>query len=89
MADDCFLLKYQECLFNPAASFITGYSSLLRADLDTFPTPGGVKSINDDDNDEDDDEDEDDQHCCMAVHRDVGFETEDSDLLQGRSVYSP
>jgi len=33
-------LNSQECLFNAAAAFLSGYSSLLRADLDTFPTPG-------------------------------------------------
>ena len=33
-------LNSQECLFNPVAAFLANYSSLLRADLDTFPTPG-------------------------------------------------
>ena len=32
-------LNSQECLFNPAASFLQHYRLLLRADLDTFPTP--------------------------------------------------
>ena len=30
----------QECLVNPAASFLSKYRLLMRADIDTFPTPG-------------------------------------------------
>lgn len=32
-------LNSQECLFNPAAAFLLSYRVLIRADLDTFPTP--------------------------------------------------
>lgn len=35
-------LNSQECLFNPAASFLKLYKIVMRADLDTFPTPGMV-----------------------------------------------
>jgi hypothetical protein len=35
-------LNSQECLFNPAAAFLQHYRLLLRADLDTFPTPAMV-----------------------------------------------
>ena len=42
----------KECLFNAAAGFLSGYSSLLRADLDTFPTPGGDHFIDDHDDDD-------------------------------------
>ena len=53
----------KECLFNDAAAFLSGYSSLLRADLDTFPTPGGDDFIDDqDDDDHDDSDDDDDDH---------------------------
>ena len=68
MADCLFAKKNQECLFNPAASFLSGYSSLLRADLDTFPTPGGDNGNDDNDNNDGDDDgndhndDDDDQH---------------------------
>ena len=32
-------LNSQECLFGPGSEFLSQYSTLLRADLDTFPTP--------------------------------------------------
>ena len=32
-------LNSQECLVHPTASFLREYKLLLRADLDTFPTP--------------------------------------------------
>jgi len=35
-------LNSQECLANPAASFLKEYKILIRADLDTFPTPGMI-----------------------------------------------
>lgn len=35
-------LNSQECLFNPQAEFLLKYRILLRADLDTFPTPSMV-----------------------------------------------
>ena len=52
----------KECLFNDAAAFLSGYSSLLRADLDTFPTPGGDDHIDDHDDDDDDSDDHDNHH---------------------------
>jgi len=33
-------LNSQEALFNPSASFLLKYKVIIRADLDTFPTPG-------------------------------------------------
>jgi len=33
-------MNSQECLYHPSASFLLTYKVLLRADLDTFPTPG-------------------------------------------------